>query len=304
MGNLCRLYGFEKHRSRDVPYPLNVIQDFNRLKKQLENREAALELVFMEEDDRRWLVTVKTFDTGRTLFYFPVAPLYDLLKYDKQKAFADLLLSVMAYLHQITGIPHFREDYVYLESIYGMIEEWVTDGDYCEDKQERQFMIDYFEMIYAKGDYTLKRITGKNEVMELEERARRFKAKTETETELLDCANKLVSLHRDHPDRSVMAKMRPPSETDYDDGYIRAEQYLCFYWSGVDCLQDQLFDAVNAELNEFGAIEEPVSVQYFDSRQEFTLHDMDYERRLFEVLHGLSDVLYDLEHGKLNGYNQ
>ncbi|RBQ11494.1 hypothetical protein [Pedobacter miscanthi] len=284
-----------------MPYPLNIIQDFNRLKKQLESREAALELVFLQEEERRCLVTVKTFDTGRTLFYLPVSPLYALLKSRKQKAFADLLLSVMAYLYQITGVPHFREDYVYLEGIYGMIEEWVTDDDYSEDKQERQFMTDHFEMMYARGDYTLGRMSAKKEVMEFEERVRRFKAKTQTETDLLDCANKLVALQRDYPDRSVMERMRPPIETDYDDGYIRAEQYLCFYWSGVDCLQDHLFDTVNAELNEYGVIEEPVSIQFFESRQEYPLHDMDYERRLFEILHGLSDVLYDLEHGEPNG---
>jgi hypothetical protein len=304
MQNLCSFYGFEKHRSMDVPYPLNIIQDYNRLKKQLESREAGLELLFVEEDGQRCLATAKTFDTGRTLFYFPVAPLYDLLKFGGQKAFANLLLSVMAYLHQVTGIPHFREDYIYLGSIYEMTKEWVTDGEYCDDKQEQQFMVDHFEMMYERGDYTLGRMAAKTEADSLEKQAKRFKANTETETELLDCAKKLVGLHRDYPDKSVMENMRPPTETDYDDGYIRAEQYLCFYWSGVDCLQDQLFDTVNAELNEYGAIEEPVSIQYFNTVQEKPLHNMDYERRLFEILHGLSDVLYDLEHGKFNGQNQ
>lgn len=301
--NLCRLYGFKKPQKSTAIFPMNIVADFGRIKAELTLVDDSLELILnRDEDSKVSLATVKTFGTGNTLFYLPVAPLYGLLTGEGNKALAELLLSVMAYLYQITGIPHFREDYVYLESIYAMIEEYTADGGYWEDKDEEKYILDHFEMIHVKGDYTLKRMSDKKAADCLGRRTERFKGRNGTDKELLACAKKLAALHIDYPYRSVMDGMQTPNEAD--DGYIRAEQYLCFYWSSVDCLQDQLLESVNAELNEYGAIEEPVSIQYFDRVQERHLHDMDYERRLFEILHELSDVLYDLEHGKLNGKDQ
>jgi hypothetical protein len=104
----------------------------------------------------------------------------------------------------------------------------------------------------------------------------------------------------DYSDRSIMDSIYSGAfALDSDgDGLISADQYISFFWSSSDCLYDQLMDSVNAELNEIGSIDEPVSVQFFDTPQPIISHDLSYERCFFDLLHEISDNLNSFEYEK------
>jgi hypothetical protein len=51
---------------------------------------------------------------------------------------------------------------------------------------------------------------------------------------------------------------------------------------------------VNCSFQECIAIDEPFSIQLFDSPQETEIHDLDFEKEFFELISRIIDDLNDL----------
>ncbi|MEO6849136.1 MAG: hypothetical protein ABI166_00835, partial [Mucilaginibacter sp.] len=66
------------------------------------------------------------------------------------------------------------------------------------------------------------------------------------------------------------------------------------------CLQENIYDMVNSELQELGYQEEPVAIQWFDTPQEKPQQDFDFEARFFALLNRLTELLNDFDHEELN----
>ncbi|MDQ0965402.1 hypothetical protein QFZ20_000805 [Flavobacterium sp. W4I14] len=299
--NLCKLYGICMDRYDSAPYPQNIAITFNALNEKLGaiDQEIALNLMAWE-DKTTCLVTVKKYDTGMTLFYLPVEPLYRLLQDRQRKPTAELLLSVCAYLYQTAGVSYHTEDSSYLSYIYNMVEEWNLEPECFEQEGEQEIFLSEITYIRKSGEELLGKIGNPRHLKALKKRCDRFQPMGETEEKLKDIADRVCTLMFDYPDRSIMNSIYNGAfASDSDaDGLITADQYISFFWSSSDCLYDQLMDSVNAELNEIGSIDEPVSVQFFDTPQPAISHDLSFESRFFDLLHDISDNLNSFEYEK------
>jgi hypothetical protein len=299
--NLCKLYGICVERYDSAPYPQNIAITFKALNEKLGaiDQEIALNLMAWE-DKMACLATVKKYDTGMTLFYLPVEPLHRLLQDRQRKPTAELLLSVFAYLYQTAGVSYHTEDSSYLSYTYTMVEEWNLEPECFEQEGEQELFLSEISYIRKSGEELLCKISDPRHLKALKKRCEKFQPLGDTEEKLKNIAEKICGLMLDYSGRSIMDSIYSGAfALDSDgDGLISADQYISFFWSSSDCLYDQLMDSVNVELNEIGSIDEPVSVQFFDTPQAAISHDLSFERCFFDLLHEISDNLNSFEYEK------
>ncbi|MEN0095130.1 MAG: hypothetical protein AAGB30_07090 [Pedobacter sp.] len=265
----------------------------NGLKKQMAMVDKSLEIRLLQDEvSLARLATVHTFSNGNTLFYFPTEVVFNLLKTDLQTA--ELLLSVYSYLFRFIGIPHYGEDYSYLGGIYEMIEEmYLYEDDPDRDKDFYDYVTGHLQMIQEKGAECVMLLREKIHVMDFAERVERYQPRNKEQMDFHETARSFLKLSQDFPGRNIHDRISPPLDEDYE-GLIRLEQYLHFHWSNNCPVVDELMDYVNADLNERSEMEEPTTFQYFDTPQPSSTHEHDFEKRLCELLHELSDNVTDL----------
>ena len=291
--NICRCYGIQAERYLDLPYPINLARCLYSLKRQMAVVDKSLEIRLLQDEvSLARLATVHTFSNGNTLFYFPTEVVFYLLETDLQTA--ELLLSVYSYLFRYIGIPHYSEDYSYIGGIYEMIEEMYScEDDPDRDKDYYEYLTSHLQMIQEKGAKCVMLFREKIHVMEFAERVANYQPSDKKQMDFHETAKAFLKLSQDFPKRNIHDRISPPLTDDYD-GLIRLEQYLHFHWSNNCPVIDELMDYVNAELNECAEMEEPTTFQYFDTPQVSTTHEHDFEKRLCDLLHDLSDNVTDL----------
>jgi hypothetical protein len=302
--NLCSLYGIVPVNSSSSVYPENIAQVVTDLRQKLEGIDKALELIVVNDEDRAACIAVKkSFDTKTTLYYLPVEPLYDLLQDRSRKKTAELLLSVVAYLYQIGGIPYHGEQGSYLCSIYDMIYDWSGEEEYFEDADEQQHILGYIKLMGDCSNWLLQKLNKKVHLQKFEKRINDFRASSAAERELLVLAQQAYSLFCDLPDCSIINRIDAgvfDEDENYDSCRVYAENYLSFIWSFNDCLYDQLLETVNSELQEYNEIDEPTTIQFFNTVQLSEAHDHTFEIRFFDLLNGITDNLTDFNDEKHN----
>src|SRR5690606_40118408 len=75
------------------------------------------------------------YNTGTTLYYIPVVPLFQMLNDPKRKKSAQLLISVCSYLYHIADVPYYRQEDSYLYWMYEMHKDWVEQDDETEETE-------------------------------------------------------------------------------------------------------------------------------------------------------------------------
>ncbi|SFA55088.1 hypothetical protein SAMN04488511_11483 [Pedobacter suwonensis] len=301
--NLCALYGIAIDYHNQSPYPQNIALAFAELNKKMALLDDSLSLKIISiEESLACLTTVKQFDTGMTLFYLPVEPLNTLLADKARKETAELLLSVCAYLYQIGGVPYHEEDSSYLYYIYDNVTEWSSEPEYFEELGQQEVYLNEILQSRKKGLKLLERLKNPVNLKTLKKRQEQFIPKTSAEITLHRIAQRVCTLMNDYPNRSIMDSIYGDQFCKGNDGenIIMADQYISFMWSNSDHLYDQIIECVNAELNEFDSIDEPLSVQFFDLQQDQPVHDLSFEKEFFDLLNEISDNLNDFHNEKYN----
>ncbi len=301
---LCSFYGIAPANFPLSVYPENIAKSIKDLKQKLEGVDKNLELIVAHDEDHAACLSVKkTFDTKTTLYYLPVEPLYDLLQDDKRKKTAELLLSVLAYLYQIGGIPYHGEQGSYLSSVYDMIYDWSSEEECFDDENEEQYILGHIELMGHRSKWLLEKLNKKVHLQKFEKRLNGFRPCSETEQELLALAKQAYALYCDFPNFSIIDRIDTglfDQDENYDSCRVYAENYLSFIWSFTDCLYDQVMETVNNELQEYNEIDEPATIQFFDTVQLSQAHDHTFEIRFFDLLNGITDNLNDFNHEKHN----
>jgi hypothetical protein len=125
------------------------------------------EIRLVQDSKKTYFVSEERYNTGATLFYIPVSPLYRILHDPKRKANAHLLLSVCAYLYHIADIPYYRQEASYLYWMYEMMNDWVEQDDYTEETEVYLSEIKQAEFI---GDFIEQRIYNRINLTVFEQR--------------------------------------------------------------------------------------------------------------------------------------
>jgi hypothetical protein len=295
--NLCNLYGWQAPDTSGLPFPQNIATVMAKL--ETEKFDGAACMLLQDKGSPAKLATVKTFDTSYCLYYIPVRPFWRLKNDPKVQAHFELVKMMFAYLYQIVGVPYYREP-GYLDNSYDSLENWLReiDNEGNEDEEENEFrkrQFKEYELLKKAGDELLREFQQPLNLALWETLLKQLPAVEKYERDLREVAQEFWKLATDYPKRAIKDNMHYElTETDGSD-QIYWENYISFYWSGSDSLEQMLFEMVNNEFQEMGYQEEPLSIQYFDTPQEKTCHDFDFETRLFALLNALTGLLNDID---------
>ena len=108
-------------------------------------------------------------------------------------------------------------------------------------------------------------------------------------------AQKTLAIYREYPDASIFrnaSSMFDEDEEYLEDQIIPMEKYISFYADNKGWLAETVFESVNNQFQEYSETQEPALIQCFDGQKNET-KDLAFEERLFELLHDLTDLIYD-----------
>lgn len=286
-------YGITLPLPQTLRYPDTIAHYLPLLRDALkEKADGFYSLHLVNGDERTFLVTEQHYPTGQTLYYLPVIPLYKMLRDKKHRKAALLLLSVCAWLYRIVDIPYYRQENNYLYYQYDMIQDWVeqdTDNEYADNEiQDLREAADI-------GDRMEQKLRHPANLEYFAIRLERFSSGDELDRQCLATATQAYSICLQYPNESIFRnapqrKQADPDRDDYDE-IITMDKYISFSADTKGWLFDTLADTVNNEFNECGETEEPVLVKCFDGSP--VPGSFDFERRAFEIMDGLCEILYN-----------
>lgn len=126
LSQLAEYYKIEPMQTNQFEYPYNIalaIWDIEeKLKKRVQNWQ---EIRLVQDSKKTYFISEEKYNTGTTLYYIPIEPLYQMLHDPKRKRNAQLLISVCSYLYHIADILELQyftrgfllSDYFFLRSI-------------------------------------------------------------------------------------------------------------------------------------------------------------------------------------------
>lgn len=295
LSNLCAHYDLPIPECVNGNFPQSIYRTLQAVTEQLENADRKLRCI-IAGDNRHTatLATIRQYDTGMTLYYIPVRPLWHWVQSSQGQGIAELLLGIFAYLHQVVDIPFFSEPSSYLASQYEYIEQMINDEQ--EEEPYRQQQLDEIYTLHNAGLKLHKEVSNPYRLAQFESTVLNFKHSDSWELDWEIIAIEFLQLYRQHPTRSIFDRIHSELLYPADEDRIAADQYISFYWSGDDCLAECLFDMINCHFQEIAYMDEPMHIQLFNTLPENTATDFDFETRLFDLINNLSKLLSDYDY--------
>lgn len=282
-------YDVEEETEIGAEFPYNVIKSLCHVLKQLKRRSYGFtDMCLMEHDGDIFFARRKQYDTGRTLYYLPVVPLYKMLKSSEKRKCALLLLSVTSYLYRIADLPYYRQGGSYLFDMYSFVGEWQEDAVEDIDPQflheERQSKV--------IGDIMEKKMAKSENLKHLKARIDAFKIKDDFDQKCHDIAVRCLDLMRDYPNSRYNRKVDCPEYVDEDNEIIVGfDQIVSFCADNQGIIFNDLFRFVNDQIADYCALEEPTIFIPIDGR-EIEGNNLDFEERLFALI---GDLIFQLD---------
>lgn len=246
----------------------------------------------IQDSTKTYFTSEERYNTGTTLYYIPVVPLFKMLKDPKLKKTAKLLVSVCSYLYHIAQIPYYRQEESYLYWLYEMMNDWVEQDEETEETESYKSELRNAEYI---GDRIEQKLFNRTNLKVFEQRLNRFKSVDMFDKECWQVACNAFALCTEYPNTTIFSNATLPEKDPYDDDenkVIGMEKYISFIADTRGWLYESLSDTINNEFNEYGAMEEPTISKRFDG-SEIPKANLDFENRLFGLLNDLGGLLYE-----------
>lgn len=292
---MAQHYQIEPMQTKDFGFPYNIalsMWDMQTKARRVNANWDGYRLV--QDSTRTFLITEERYDTGTTLYYIPVVPLFIMLRNKKCKQTAQLLLSVFSYLYHVADIPYYRQEDSYLYWLYEMHKDWVEQDEETDDTQI--YLSDFVKAEYV-GDRIEQKLFNRCNLTFFEQRLNRFTSHNHFEQECWRVACNAFDLYSKYPDASIFRNAPTPerdphNDDDYDNESIGMEKYISFIAETKGWLYENLSDSINNEFNEYGNMDEPTIRKAFDG-SSITKESLDFENRLFELLDDLCYLLHN-----------
>lgn len=294
LSNLAEHYQINPMSSRQFGYPYNIALAIDDVQKQLKKKIKDWEEISLIEDNGKFYFTSEErYNTGATLYYIPIVPLYRLSKLSKNRKVYQLLLSVCSYLYHIVDIPYYRQEASYLFWMYDMFKQWVTEDEETEDSLSLLSEIKQAELI---GDFIEKKLYNHQNVQYFEIRLQQFKPQNDFEMQCLKIAKTAFHLMNEFPNSTIFTNAKTNSITDYDEedqeveNVVTIDKYISFCADTGGLLFDNIFQSVNNELQEYEQMEEPVIIKHFNG-SDVNQNTLEFENQIFDLITALIDLM-------------
>jgi len=294
LSNLAEHYSIETMNTKDFKFPYNIALGMWDVEVKLKRTNANWDSFKLIQDSKKtYFVSEERYDTGTTLYYIPVMPLFKMLHNPKHKKNAQLLISVCSYLYHIADIPYYRQENSYLYWLYEMHKDWIEDDYETEETDTYKSELNKAEQI---GDSIEQKLYNRINLTVFEQRLSRFKSRNTFDHECWQIACNAFALYKEYPTENIFRNAPMPEQDPYNDDYenetIGIEKYISFIADTKGWLYENLTDSINNEFNECGTMEEPTINKTFDG-SEITATNLDFENRLFALLDELCSLLYN-----------
>jgi hypothetical protein len=290
---LAKHYKIEPMQTNQFEYPYNLALAIWDVEEKLRQRVLNWQEIRLVQDSKKtYFISEEKYDTGTTLYYIPIEPLYQMLSDPKRKRNAQLLISVCSYLYHIADIPYFRQEDSYLYWMYEMHKEWMEQDEETEEAEVNKLEFSKAELI---GDCIEQKIFNRINLQVFEQRLNAFKSRDIFDHECWRVACTAFALYKEYPQESIFrnAPIKNDPENDEDENEtIGMEKYISFISHTKGWLYKSIADSINSEFNEYGLMEEPTICKCFNGK-DITNTSLDFENRLFTLLNDMCSLLYN-----------
>ena len=287
---LAEHYNLDLKSTKEFEFPYNIALALDDVQKQLKNKVKNWEEIqLIEEKGKTYFTSEESYNTGSTLYYVPILPLYRLSKNPKRKHAVKLLQSVCSYLYHIAEIPYYRQQESYLFWMYEMVSEWMISDD---ENEETPIYLSEIKQAEQIGDFMEQKIYNQQNLSRFKSHLKNFKAKDQFDNDCFTLARKIFSLYEQSPNENIRRNAQPNGETEQyeSDGIISIDKYISFCSEAKGVMFQTLFETVNSEFNECTIMEEPIIIKKFDGS---TISDknLDFENQIFPLIEELIYIL-------------
>lgn len=294
LSKLTEHYNIEPMNTKDFQFPYNVALSMWDMETKVKRTHINWDSFKLVQDSKKtFFVSEERYNTGTTLYYVPVVPLYNMLHDPKRKKTAQILVSVCSYLYHIADIPYYRQENSYLYWMYEMMTDWVEQDDETDETEKYKSELKQAEEI---GDRIEQKLFNRINLQLFGQRLNNFKSLDEFDHECLQVASDAFTLFTKYPTASIFRNApipeQDPDNNDYDNEIIGMEKYISFVADTKGWLYESLSESINNEFNEYGAMAEPTICKRFDG-SEIIATNLDFENRLFALLNDLCGLLYE-----------
>jgi len=294
LSKLAKHYRIEPMQTNSFKFPYNITLAMWDMENKVKRTNSNWDGFRLVKDSRKtYFIGEERYNTGTTLYYIPVVPLFKMLKDPKRKKTAQLLLSVCSYLYHIAQIPYYRQEESYLYWLYEMMTDWVEQDEETAETETNKRELRNAEYI---GDKIEKKLFNRINLKVFEQRLNRFKIADAFDNGCWQVACNAFDLFTEYPNASIFRNAPISEEDPYNDDdeneIIGMEKYISFIADTKGWLYESLSDTINNEFNEYGAMAEPTISKRFDG-SEIPTANLDFENRLFGLLNDLSGLLYE-----------
>lgn len=292
---LCSHYGITPMETRSLGYPYSKAVALWEARRLLRARQEDVQIAaYRDAAGSLILQSKETYNTGNTLYYIPVAPLYRLLQDRRTKRAAQLLLCTCAYLYHVAGIPYYTDESSYLCWQYDMIREWVENDPTDWEAESYNSNRSQLNTAAHIGTVMQRRLWNPCLLNRFAELAEQFVPLDRFGSDCLSIAEKALTLWRDHQQghvyRHADTEVLHGDDEDYNEDCITMDKYIGFCAETEGWLYHTLSECVNNEFNECRDIQEPVLTRTFDGRAQ-DADSLDFECRLFSLMDDLCYLL-------------
>lgn len=292
LSKLTEHYRIEPMQTQNYGYPYNMalaMWDIEIKLKRTNFNWDSLRLV--QGSKKTFFVSEERYDTRTTLYYIPIVPLFKILKDQKRKKTAQLLVSVCSYLYLIADIPYYRQENSYLFWMYEMMNDWVEQDDETDEAKKYKSELRQAEQV---GDKIEQKLFNRINLKVFEQRLNNFKSLDTFDQECKKVACEVFALYTKYPNTTIFQNAsiseQDPCNDDNINEIIGMEKYISFVADTKGWLYENLSNSINNEFNEYGAMAEPTITKHFDG-SETTTTNLDFENRLFPILNDLCGLL-------------
>ncbi|MCE7044437.1 hypothetical protein [Dyadobacter sp. CY312] len=289
--NLAILYQFEPLAKSNAVYPCNISNAYKHAAQHLVGHYKDTSLAIIKDSTHSaTLATYKEYSVGQTLYYIPVYKLWDIMQDKKGAQKSELLQSVFAYLFQIVEIPMYTQQQSYLCYQYEMVYEWYSTDEDIEQQDWEDLKQEFYLMLRA-GKSLQRKLSNPCHLVAFENRLKNFIPNNESEAEFRSLAAEFYKLNCDFPNHSVFDYIEAGLDSLETEERVTAYQYLSFIYDLDSTIAHDLFNGINAELQECSIMDNPFAVQLFDKPQNNIDMNLDFPQKLFSLLDDLCDLL-------------
>ena len=174
LSKLAEHYRIEPMQTNSFKFPYNITLAMWDMENKVKRTNSNWDGFRLVKDSRKtYFIGEERYNTGTTLYYIPVVPLFKMLKDPKRKKTAQLLLSVCSYLYHIAQIQYYRQEESYLYWLYEMMNDWVEQDEETEETESYKSELRNAEYI---GDRIEQKLFNRTNLKVFEQRLNRFKS--------------------------------------------------------------------------------------------------------------------------------